>query len=127
MTRTIQNKSKTSISNNDIISNLIKKENGVNPFLTVMNFKISFKTWLKFAREEIQMTYCVSKDQKEKLLSKRLIEAVRNELVVEIDQEHFVELTSDEDTISAVDPFSPKASETLHTSFKKQESMRPKK
>jgi len=29
----------------------VKKENGVNPFLTIMNFKISFKTWMKFARK----------------------------------------------------------------------------
>lgn len=54
MTRSIQNKNKVNISNNDIINNLIKKENGVNPFLTVMNFKISFKTWLKFARDQLE-------------------------------------------------------------------------
>jgi hypothetical protein len=42
------------INNEDIINNIIKKENGVNPFLTVMNFKISFKTWIKFARKEVR-------------------------------------------------------------------------
>ena len=51
MTREIQNKSKKNISNSDIFNSIIKKENGVNPFLTVMNFKISYKTWLKYARE----------------------------------------------------------------------------
>ena len=32
---------------------IIKKENGMNPFLTIMNLKISFKTWLKHARNII--------------------------------------------------------------------------
>jgi chloramphenicol O-acetyltransferase len=47
MTLAIQNKGKAYLDNKSIIYNIIKKENGVNPFLTVMNFKISFKTWLK--------------------------------------------------------------------------------
>lgn len=41
------------VSNEDIFNSIIKKENGVNPFLTVMNFTISFKTWLKFAKKRI--------------------------------------------------------------------------
>jgi hypothetical protein len=41
------------ISNEDIYNNIVKKGNGVNPFLTVMNFRVSFKTWLKFAREKL--------------------------------------------------------------------------
>jgi len=52
MTLKIQNK-KEKQSNEEIFNAIIKKENGVNPFLTVMNFKISFKTWLKVARLEI--------------------------------------------------------------------------
>ena len=55
MTLKIQQNSK-SLSNEDIFNSIVKKENGVNPFLTVMNFKISFKTWLKFARKKIQMS-----------------------------------------------------------------------
>ena len=53
MTLKIQDKRKKNMTNQDIFNSIIKKENGVNPFLTVMNFKISFKTWLKAAREEI--------------------------------------------------------------------------
>jgi hypothetical protein len=52
MTLKIQNKRERQ-SNEEIFNAIIKKENGVNPFLTVMNFKISFKTWLKVARLEI--------------------------------------------------------------------------
>jgi len=54
MTLSAQSKSSAMLSNDDIFNSLIKKENGVNPFLTVMNFKISFKTWLKVAKLEIQ-------------------------------------------------------------------------
>ena len=46
----IQNKGLKRLQNKDIFNSIIKKENGVNPFLTVMNFKISFKTWIKIAR-----------------------------------------------------------------------------
>lgn len=42
------------INNDDIYNNIVKKGNGVNPFLTVMNFRVSFKTWLKFARKRIR-------------------------------------------------------------------------
>ena len=49
MTLNVQKVNKI-INNDDIFNSIVKKENGVNPFLTVMNFKISFKTWLKSAR-----------------------------------------------------------------------------
>lgn len=39
-----------SVSNNELYENLISKENGVNPFLAIMNYKISFKTWIKKTR-----------------------------------------------------------------------------
>ena len=54
MTLQIQNKNSTLLSNEEIFNSLIKKENGVNPFLTVMNFKISYKTWLKVARTTLE-------------------------------------------------------------------------
>lgn len=41
------------MSNDDIYNSIIKKENGVNPFLAIMNYKISFKTWVKFAKKNI--------------------------------------------------------------------------
>lgn len=44
----------TKIDNDDIYQNIIKKENNMNPFLTIMNFKITFRTWLKFARKKLR-------------------------------------------------------------------------
>lgn len=41
------------VSNEDIKHALVKKENGVNPFLTVMNFRITFRAWSKAARRRI--------------------------------------------------------------------------
>ena len=38
-----------------IYNDMIQKSNGFNPFLTEMNYKITFKTWLKFARQRIRM------------------------------------------------------------------------
>merc|ERR1711912_138865 len=55
MTLKIQNKGNKKQSNEEIFNAIIKKENGVNPFLTVMNFKISFKTWMKFARKGLRL------------------------------------------------------------------------
>lgn len=43
------------INNDDIYNNIVKKENAMNPFLTIMNFKISFRTWLKFARKKVRV------------------------------------------------------------------------
>ena len=34
---------------------LINKAGGFNPFLTEMNYKITFKTWLRFARKRMRM------------------------------------------------------------------------
>jgi hypothetical protein len=53
-TQRSQKKGGSKISNEQIFDGIIKKENGVNPFLTVMNFKISFKTWLKVAKQELE-------------------------------------------------------------------------
>jgi hypothetical protein len=46
----IQNKGLKRLQNAEIFNSIVKKESGVNPFLTVMNFKISFKTWIKYAK-----------------------------------------------------------------------------
>lgn len=37
-----------------IYERLINKSNSYNPFLTRMNYKISFKTWLKHAKSQIK-------------------------------------------------------------------------
>lgn len=39
-----------SVSNDELYRNVICKENGVNPFMAQMNFKITYKTWLKHAK-----------------------------------------------------------------------------
>jgi hypothetical protein len=39
------------LNNGYIFDRIIKKNNGYNPFLTKMNFKIAFKTWLKHAKK----------------------------------------------------------------------------
>lgn len=49
--KTLQIQSKSSsLKNEEIYNSIIKKENGVNPFLTMMNLKISLKTWIKHAK-----------------------------------------------------------------------------
>lgn len=74
------------MTNEDIFNSIIKKENGVNPFLTVMNFKISFKTWLNVAREELDGIKCFNvSDPIDKKTCK-----------VEVELEEFYEYTSDE-------------------------------
>ena len=37
-----------------IEESIVSKKNGVNPFLAVMNFKISVKTWIKHARKNLK-------------------------------------------------------------------------
>ena len=54
ITKNAQNQKSYGMSNEDIFNSLIRKENGVNPFLRIMNFKISFKTWLKMARQALK-------------------------------------------------------------------------
>jgi hypothetical protein len=85
MTLSIQNKGNMKLSNEDIFNSIIKKENGVNPFLTVMNFKISFKTWLKVARLEI--------DGK----STEIDKDAQRTCKVDIEVEEFLEYSSEEE------------------------------
>jgi hypothetical protein len=47
ITREMQNKG--TLNKDELYDGLINKNNGVNPFLTVMNFKISYRSWLKLA------------------------------------------------------------------------------
>ena len=49
-----KNQGSKKINNDDIFNNIVKKDNAMNPFLTIMNFKITFKTWLKFARKRLR-------------------------------------------------------------------------
>lgn len=42
------------ISKDEIVKSIAGKVNGYNPFLAVMNFKISVKTWIKHARKNVK-------------------------------------------------------------------------
>jgi len=100
MTLNIQKKGKAHLNNESIFNNIIKKENGVNPFLTVMNFKISFKTWLKQSK--------VIKANQNKLagiedpaLNESALNKQVKTVIVDIEVEHDLEFTSEEDSDDA--------------------------
>jgi virulence-associated protein VapD len=100
MTLEAQNKMKK-LSNEEIYT-IIKKENGVNPFLTVMNFKITFKTWLKHARKNIvnQRIKNIKEGQQNEYYD--MMEEFEKETEtkmyrVKIEVEDLYELTSEED------------------------------
>jgi hypothetical protein len=42
------------ITKEEIEKNIAGKGNGFNPFLAVMNYKITVKTWIKFARQKLK-------------------------------------------------------------------------
>lgn len=80
---------------------MIKKQNGVNPFLIIMNYKITFKTWLKHARNIIK--FRGSKNQTYEQILKELEYSFEQELYnvknfhVVIEMDEYYEVTSDED------------------------------
>lgn len=51
-----------SVSNDELYRNVICKENGVNPFMAQMNFKITYKTWLKHAKIRLLQRHCCEFD-----------------------------------------------------------------
>ena len=65
----------------DLHEKLVKKGKSVNPFLTVMNYKISFRTWKKFCEETQDYS-----DHKNKKLIK-----------VDIEVDNIFEVTSEEE------------------------------
>ena len=71
---------------NAVFNTIIKKENGVNPFLTVMNFMISYKTWLKHSRKQF-----ANYDDSSTIDMKRYM--------VPVDIEELVEYTSEEEEV----------------------------
>jgi hypothetical protein len=102
LTLKAQNKGKK-MSNEDIYNNIIKKENGVNPFLTVMNFRVSFKTWIKHARKKLKefRKYRAKEYGEEEYYDNyttQIDEDNKQTYRVEIDVEIFNEYTSDEDS-----------------------------
>lgn len=42
------------ITKDEIVKSIASKGNGFNPFLAVMNFKITVKTWIKHARKNVK-------------------------------------------------------------------------
>lgn len=93
MTLAVQKNTKA-LSNDDIFNSIIKKENGVNPFLTIMNFKISFKTWLKLARKTIRIK---EKGQGNNMASVYDTDEAPVMIAVDIEVEKFYSTTSEEE------------------------------
>ena len=76
----------------DIFNTIIKKESGVNPFLTMMNFKISFRTWLRHANIKIKKAaYTLLRQEDQYVEEKPII------FEVEIDNEELMSATSEEE------------------------------
>ena len=102
MTREKQVKNKA-VDNDEIDNMIIKKENKVNPFLTVMNFKISYKTWLKMARQNIK------RRMRESAALSEGTQSFYNEdkpklCQVEIEIEKYYSTTSEEDSNPEIAP-----------------------
>lgn len=100
MTREKQAKSKI-VTTEEITEGIIKKENQVNPFLTVMNFKISYKTWLKMARQNLK------RRQRETLAiteQSTFYEEKPKLHQVEIEVEQFYSTSSEEDSQAEIPP-----------------------
>jgi len=103
MGKAMQNLGHAKTSNGEIRESIIAKGNGVNPFIAVMNFKISIKTWIKHARMELRRLQR-EKQQALDLHSHEPISSLSHEgegpqtISVEIEVEEFFSETSEEDT-----------------------------
>jgi hypothetical protein len=104
MGKAMQNLGHTKTSNEEIRESIIAKGNGVNPFIAVMNFKISIKTWIKHARMELRRLQR-EKQQALDLHSHDPIsshshddEGLQQTIGVEIEVEEFFSETSEEET-----------------------------
>jgi len=54
MGRDMDNNKNKIITKEEIVQSIASKGNGFNPFLAVMNFKITVKTWIKHARKNVK-------------------------------------------------------------------------
>merc|ERR550514_2396775 len=101
MTLEISKKGPLQVSNEDIKHALVKKENGVNPFLTVMNFRITFRAWRKQAQRRIHKAEraraLADGEALEPASALEQDEAEAEAIAVEIDVEHIYSATSEED------------------------------
>ena len=108
MGKAMQNLGHTKTSNEEIRESIIAKGNGVNPFIAVMNFKISIKTWIKHARMELRRLQR-EKQQALDLHSHDPIsslshddEGLQQTIGVEIEVEEIYEFTSEEEDTAGV-------------------------
>lgn len=93
------------MSKEDIYNSIINKKSGVNPFLTIMNFKISFKTWIKFARQRLRhIEMLKANGEGDKSPSFKDFEykddSDDEKIEVEIEIENFFSCTSEEDSVA---------------------------
>lgn len=93
------------LTNEDIKHALVKKENGVNPFLTVMNFRITFRAWSKAARRRIQKAERARIHNDADLENDTFedMDDKTNLIAVEIDVENIYSATSEEDDVKEQD------------------------
>jgi len=99
-TLAMQKKSQKKLKNDEIFKSIIKKENGVNPFLTNMNFKISFKTWIKFAKSKLRLKayeMLVASGNQDAINKDAIGEVKRKIFPVQIEQDEYYSVTSEED------------------------------
>ena len=73
----------------------MKKGNGVNPFLTVMNFRVTFRTWLKIAKKRIMQGKAWEGPIDE--VESDSMEENKKQYQVNIEVDYFYEVTSEED------------------------------
>merc|ERR1712195_121231 len=66
MGRDMDNNKNKIITKEEIVQSIASKGNGFNPFLAVMNFKISVKTWIKHARKNVKKMEKQKRIDKEK-------------------------------------------------------------
>ena len=97
MGKAMQNLGNTKTSNEEIKNIIIKKENGVNPFIAVMNFKISLKTWLKHARINLKKQRKLKKGNYAEDTLSHDDEDDQKTIAVEIEIEETFEETSEEE------------------------------
>ena len=90
------------ITKDNIVQQIAAKGNGFNPFLIIMNFKITLKTWIKHARQNLKKM-----EKERKLMNGEIVPSSTTgdqepllqqyTIEVEIDVEKFMSETSEED------------------------------
>ena len=95
ITREQQNKS-IALNSSELYNGLVKKDIGVNPFLIYLYLKISYKTWLKHARDELKKER-IERSSQEDMVPSECKEREKQTFFVDIDFEKYIEETSEED------------------------------